>query len=57
MALTSWNRKNSGVNSVELERRRLLRRLTGKIAALTALNWNRSSVNGVCLLCKCVDGV
>ena len=33
------NRKKSDVNGVELEKKRRYRSLTGKIAALTALNW------------------
>ena len=45
--LTPLYGKNSGVNAVSPEKKRRQRRLTGKIAALTALNRQKSDVNGV----------
>ena len=41
------NRKNSGVNGVELAKRWRQRRSTRKIAELTAFNRKKSSVNSV----------
>ena len=57
-ASTAFNRKNSGVNSIQQEKKsgvngvqpeklRRSRRLTGKMAALTVLNCKNSGVNGV----------
>ena len=43
----AFNRKYNGVNSVQPEKKRCERRATGKMAALTVLNWKNSGVNGV----------
>ena len=46
-ASTAFNRKNSGVNSVQTEKKRCERRATGKTAAFAAFNRKNSGVNGV----------
>ena len=46
-ASTAFNRKNSGVNSVQPEKKRCERRPTGKIAAFAAFNGKNDGVNGV----------
>ncbi len=47
MALTAFNRKTSGVNGVDGEKKTLTTLNRKKIAALTAFNCKNSDVNGV----------
>ena len=44
---TASNWKNSGVNSVQPEKKRCERRATGKIAAFAAFKRKNGGVNGV----------
>ena len=44
---TAFNRKNSGVNSVQPEKKRCERRATGIIASFAAFNRKNGGVNGV----------
>ena len=45
--LMALNRKTSGINDIELEKKAALTAVNRKKAVLTALNWKSSGVTGV----------